>query len=250
MSACQQTSFGFSVGSNTASNGPAVGMHASAPDGGEADERQPQVTLEDVEVPSIQTAHGFTLLLTALSLQWGVLANGFFDALASRARVLGGARLGVSLATLLDAEVGALATLVSFGALVGRVSLLQATVLAIIETVFYAANRSLVLADGVAHASAVPPKVGAAPPELIIDMATLTGAQMIATGKRHAGVVANTDEVEAAAVAAGKRSGDLAAPLPYAPEFYRNEFKSKVADMKNSQNSVSISKIWICASSS
>ena len=27
---------------------------------------------------------------------------------------------------------------------------------------------------------------------------------------------------------------DLAAPLPYAPEFYRNEFKSKVADMKNS----------------
>ena len=80
----------------------------------------------------------------------------------------------------------------------------------------------------------MPPKVGAAPPELIIDMATLTGAQMIATGKRHAGVVANTDEVEAAAVAAGKRSGDLAAPLPYAPEFYRNEFKSKVADMKNS----------------
>ena len=96
------------------------------------------------------------------------------------------------------------------------------------------AEGRLVLADGVAHASAVPPKVGAAPPELIIDMATLTGAQMIATGKRHAGVVANTDEVEAAAVAAGKRSGDLAAPLPYAPEFYRNEFKSKVADMKNS----------------
>ena len=38
-------------------------------------------------------------------------------------------------------------------------------------------------------------------------------------------------------MAAGKRSGDLARPrhpLPYAPEFYRNEFKSKVADMKNS----------------
>ena len=94
------------------------------------------------------TAVGFTLLLTALSLQWGVLANGYFAALAARARVLGGARLGVSLATLLDAEVGALATLVSFGALVGRVSLLQATVLAIVETVVYSANQALVLADG------------------------------------------------------------------------------------------------------
>ena len=31
------------------------------------------------------TAVGFTLLLTALSLQWGVLANGYFAALAARA---------------------------------------------------------------------------------------------------------------------------------------------------------------------
>ena len=30
----------------------------------ESDDRQPQVTLEDVEVPSVQTSHGFTLLLT------------------------------------------------------------------------------------------------------------------------------------------------------------------------------------------
>jgi len=70
------------------------------------------------------------------------------------------------------------------------------------------AEGRLVLADGVAYASAVPPKLPGPPPQLIIDMATLTGAQMIATGKRHAAIVANHEEIEAAAVAAGRRSGD------------------------------------------
>lgn len=83
------------------------------------------------------------------------------------------------------------------------------------------AEGRLVLGDGVAYASQV------IRPDLIVDMATLTGAQMIATGKRHAGMVANTEEVELAAVAAGKRSGDLVHPLPYCPEAYRAEFASK-----------------------
>ena len=68
------------------------------------------------------------------------------------------------------------------------------------------------LADGVAHASASPPKLPFGTPDLIIDMATLTGAQMVATGQRHAGIMANSDEVERAAVLAGRRSGDLAHP--------------------------------------
>jgi len=98
------------------------------------------------------------------------------------------------------------------------------------------AEGRVVLADGIAHATADPPRLPglAKPPDLVIDMATLTGAQMIATGKRLAAVVANTDEVEAMAVAAGKRSGDLVHPLPYVPEFFRSEFASPVADMKNS----------------
>ena len=51
---------------------------------------------------------------------------------------------------------------------------------------------------------------------------------MVATGQRHAGIMANSDEVERAAVLAGRRSGDLVHPLPYCPEFYRAEFKSEV----------------------
>ena len=70
--------------------------------------------------------------------------------------------------------------------------------------------------------------------EVIIDMATLTGAQLIATGHRHAGIVSNRGGLEAAAVAAGLASGDMTFPMPFAPEFYQHEFRSKVADMKNS----------------
>ena len=100
------------------------------------------------------------------------------------------------------------------------------------------AEGRLVLADGVAHATAVPPLLpglaDGAQPDLLVDMATLTGAQLIATGKRHAGIVSNQEAVELAAVAAGRLSGDTVHPLPFMPEVYAQEFKSVVADMKNS----------------
>jgi probable aminopeptidase NPEPL1 len=90
------------------------------------------------------------------------------------------------------------------------------------------AEGRLVLGDGVAYASKH------LEPSVIVDLATLTGAQLMATGRRHAGIVCNDDELELRAIAAGKSSGDLVHPLPYVPEFFRKEFASKVADMKNS----------------
>ena len=56
---------------------------------------------------------------------------------------------------------------------------------------------------------------------LVVDMATLTGAQLIATGKVHAGILANTDELERRAVECGLASGDLCFPLVYAPELLK-----------------------------
>lgn len=91
------------------------------------------------------------------------------------------------------------------------------------------AEGRLVLADGVAHATKHIDHL-----DLVIDMATLTGAQLVATGKMHAGILANGAELEQRAVAAGLSSGDLVFPLLYAPELLRKEFDSKVADMKNS----------------
>ena len=90
------------------------------------------------------------------------------------------------------------------------------------------AEGRLVLGDGVAHASKH------LAPDVIIDLATLTGAQLMATGKRHAGIVCNDEAYERRCIQAGRSSGDLTHALPFVPEFFRKEFRSEVADMKNS----------------
>lgn len=44
----------------------------------------------------------------------------------------------------------------------------------------------------------------------------------------------NSEPWEAKAVQAGRKSGDLLAPIVYCPEMHFSEFASAVADMKNS----------------
>jgi len=90
------------------------------------------------------------------------------------------------------------------------------------------AEGRLVLADGVSFA------VKHLNPRVLIDMATLTGAQGISTGKNVGAVYTNSEDLELTAIQAGRQSGDLVHPLPYIPEFYRPEFSSSMADMKNS----------------
>ncbi|MGF1509161.1 MAG: M17 family metallopeptidase [Myxococcota bacterium] len=70
--------------------------------------------------------------------------------------------------------------------------------------------------------------------DTILDAATLTGAQLIATGLMHAAVVSNDQDLENRLVRAGMESGDLCHPLPFAPELYQKEFESPIADMRNS----------------
>ena len=69
---------------------------------------------------------------------------------------------------------------------------------------------------------------------VVVEAATLTGAQPVSTGKRHAAVISNLEGLERLGIEAGLRSGDLCRPLPFAPELYQREFKSEIADMKNS----------------
>lgn len=87
-------------------------------------------------------------------------------------------------------------------------------------------------------------------PAYLIDAATLTGAQLIATGKYHAALVSNDAALEAKAVAAGLSSGDHAMPILYSPELHAGEYKSQVADFRNSvadrnNASSSASGLWI-----
>ncbi|MBI2374530.1 MAG: leucyl aminopeptidase family protein [Deltaproteobacteria bacterium] len=90
------------------------------------------------------------------------------------------------------------------------------------------AEGRLLLADGVSYAGRV---LGA---KTVLDAATLTGAQLYATGSTHAAVVSNSDKLERILVDAGYSTGDLVHPLLFAPEFMKGEFKSPVADMRNS----------------
>ncbi|CAL1538179.1 unnamed protein product [Lymnaea stagnalis] len=90
------------------------------------------------------------------------------------------------------------------------------------------AEGRLVLGDGVAYA------VKDLRSDIIVDMATLTGAQGIATGKYHASILTNNDKLEELCVKVGRSSGDLVHPVPFTPELHSPEFSSAIADMKNS----------------
>lgn len=90
------------------------------------------------------------------------------------------------------------------------------------------AEGRLVLADGVSYAARI------LKADTIIDAATLTGAQLVATGRLHAGLLSDDEDLENILVQAGRHTGELVHPLPYAPEFHRKEFVSTVADMRNS----------------
>ena len=87
------------------------------------------------------------------------------------------------------------------------------------------AEGRLVLADALARSAADSP-------DLLIDVATLTGAQLVALGKRVSAVMANDDAVRDGVVAASQRAGEAMWPMPL-PEELRKGLDSKVADLAN-----------------
>lgn len=69
-------------------------------------------------------------------------------------------------------------------------------------------------------------------PDLIVDVATLTGAQLVALGTRVFAVMANDDAVREQVVAAATAAGEAAWPMPL-PEELRKGLDSSVADIAN-----------------
>jgi leucyl aminopeptidase len=69
-------------------------------------------------------------------------------------------------------------------------------------------------------------------PKFIIDLATLTGAILVALGQEHAGLFTNDDELGERLIAAGKATGEKLWRLPLGAA-YDKMIDSKVADMKN-----------------
>jgi leucyl aminopeptidase len=87
------------------------------------------------------------------------------------------------------------------------------------------AEGRLILADALSLA-------GEAKPDAVIDLATLTGACVVALGEKIAGLMGNDDAwIDQVRDAAG-RAGESVWPLPLPPE-YRKLLDSEVADVKN-----------------
>jgi leucyl aminopeptidase len=87
------------------------------------------------------------------------------------------------------------------------------------------AEGRLILADALVAASDEKP-------DLIVDAATLTGAQTIALGDRTSGIMANDDDLRAAVYATSQRAGETMWHMPI-PEESRGTLDSSIADIKN-----------------
>jgi leucyl aminopeptidase len=70
-------------------------------------------------------------------------------------------------------------------------------------------------------------------PQLIVDLATLTGAISVALGSDHAGLFSNNDELASRLVGAGLETGEKLWRLPMGPA-YDKLIESRFADIKNS----------------
>jgi leucyl aminopeptidase len=100
------------------------------------------------------------------------------------------------------------------------VTMRNGTTVEIIDT---DAEGRMVLADGICLA-------GESTPDAIVDIATLTGAQMVALGSRVAGVMANDDVFRDRVCGAAETSGEAVWPMPL-PQDLRSQLDSTVADL-------------------
>jgi leucyl aminopeptidase len=94
-----------------------------------------------------------------------------------------------------------------------------------IEVLNTDAEGRLILCDGITYARRYEPRA-------VVDIATLTGACVIALGAHYSGLFSADDELAAALAAAGERADDRAWRMPVADE-YADLLKSNFADMAN-----------------
>lgn len=88
------------------------------------------------------------------------------------------------------------------------------------------AEGRLVMADALGYA------VSELQPDLIIDLATLTGAAAVTLGSTHAALFANDDKLVASLTAAGDETGERLWHMPLVPD-YAPALDSEIADIRN-----------------
>jgi len=91
------------------------------------------------------------------------------------------------------------------------------------------AEGRVVLADALVYA------VQRLRPDIVVDLATLTGAQGVALGKRTAALFSDSDTLAATLAAAAREAGELLWRMPL-PADYLEHLASDVADLTNSSD--------------
>lgn len=94
-----------------------------------------------------------------------------------------------------------------------------------VEILHTDAEGRLVLADALTYSERYSPRA-------IIDVATLTGAALVALGQHASAVMTKDSELETILRKLGEESGDLVWPLPLWDE-YKQHIKSNRADLSN-----------------
>ncbi|GAA1182442.1 leucyl aminopeptidase [Kitasatospora gansuensis] len=88
------------------------------------------------------------------------------------------------------------------------------------------AEGRLVLADAIVRA-------GEEQPDVIVDVATLTGAMVLALGNRIFGVMANSDELRDRLHATAEAAGEQSWPMPLPVELRKGMTETTIADLAN-----------------
>lgn len=94
-----------------------------------------------------------------------------------------------------------------------------------IEVLNTDAEGRITLADALTYARTLQP-------DAIVDLATLTGACVVALGDTHAGLFGNTKELNDSLMSSAEETGEGLVKFPL-PEEYRMTVQSRVADLRN-----------------
>lgn len=90
---------------------------------------------------------GMNFWLAALSLQWSILIDGFFERLLTNDLEHWGTPIQIDVKSLVNADFAAASILICFGAVLGKVTFNQMTILAFLQLIFYSLNLFI----GVVH---------------------------------------------------------------------------------------------------
>lgn len=95
-----------------------------------------------------------------------------------------------------------------------------------VEVINTDAEGRLILADAITYG------IKKIKPDMIIDIATLTGAVIVGLGNHRTGLLSNDKKMAKKLMQAGERSGEPLWQLPLGKE-YTKQLKSEIADLKN-----------------